>query len=118
MMRKAVSQRSRCRGEEWRGGPFGPPRLGWHPWSSLLLTRVFVTHLFDLLDDLFEVVARRQLERWEVDVGHEFLLPQELADGQEVPVIDIRRNRAAERTRGRECALLFCPDVILERIAH
>ena len=77
-----------------------------------------LAHLPHLLEDLFEVVARRQLERRVVDVGHEFLLPQELADGQEVPVIDIRRARRGERTRHRERALLLCPDVILERIAH
>jgi hypothetical protein len=45
---------------------------------------VVLGHLPHLIEHLFEVVARRQLERREVDVGHEFLLPQELADGQEV----------------------------------
>src|SRR6266550_720660 len=63
-------------------------------------------------------LARRQLERREVDVGHEFLLPQELADGQEVPVIQVRRARGCQGSAGRQRALLFCPDVILERIAH
>ena len=60
---------------------------------SRSLAGVALAHLAHLLEDLLEVVARGELERREVDVGHEFLLPQELADGQEVPVIDVRRAR-------------------------
>ena len=46
-----------------------------------LLARVVLAHFPHLIEHLFEVVACRQLEWREVDVGHEFLLPQELADG-------------------------------------
>src|SRR5947207_8736037 len=94
-----------------------PPSLSILSWHRLL-ARVVLGHLPLLIEHLFEVIARRQLERWVINIGHEFLLPQELGDGQEVPVIDIRRNRAGQCTRRRKCALLFCPDVILERIAH
>ena len=30
-------------------------------------------HIPHLIEHLLEVVARRQLERWEVHIGHEFL---------------------------------------------
>src|SRR5882724_2317160 len=83
-----------------------------------LLARVVLAHLLHLIEHLLEVVARRQLKRREVDVGHEFLLPQELADGQEVPVIQVRRARGGQGSTSRQRALLFIPDIILERIAH
>src|SRR4249919_23418 len=53
-------------------------------------------HLLNLLEDDREVVTRGHLERWELLVRHEFLFPHELADGQGVPVIHIRRARGGE----------------------
>src|SRR5882762_9039741 len=60
--------------------------------------RVTVTVLLDLLQDLIEVVARRILHGRERLVGLELLQPQHLADGQDVPVVDVRA------TRGVKCA--------------
>src|SRR5262245_35181197 len=74
-----------------RGGPGGPPRPRPHTRSSLLLARVPVAHLLDLLQDLVKVVTRRLLERREVLVGHQFLLPEKLPDGKQVPVVEVSR---------------------------
>ena len=54
------------------------------------------SHLFYPLEDIGEVVTRCLLERWELCVRLEFLHPHELADGQKVPVIHIRRARGRE----------------------
>src|SRR6476620_337128 len=69
--------------------------------------RVLGSHFPDLLQDLLEVVARRQLERRVVDVRHELLLPHQLTDGQEVPVIQIRGAWGGEGAPGRQRAFLF-----------
>ena len=71
---------------------------GGHTATPLSIVRdgasvVTCLHFPDLLHDLFEIVACRVLKRREVDVGLEMLQPQLLADGQDVPVIDIGRGR-------------------------
>ena len=73
-----------------------------------LLTRVFVAHLLDLLQDLNEVVGLRSLQRRELNEGLELLQPQLLPDGQHVPVVDVRGARRGQcaadgqsRTSGR-----------------
>src|SRR2546425_1468720 len=52
------------------------------------LARVTVPLPLDLFQDLSEVVARWILHRRERDVGFELLEPQQLADGQHVPVVE------------------------------
>src|SRR5437016_12796209 len=68
------------------------------PRSPRLLARVMLTLLFHLCQDLTEVVARRILHRRERHVGLELLQPQHLADGQDVPVVEIRRTRGGQCT--------------------
>ena len=55
-------------------------------------------HVPDLLNDLVQIVARRILQRREVDVGLELLQPQRLAHGQEVPVILVSGDSSGERS--------------------
>src|SRR6478735_8531440 len=75
-------------------------------------------HLLNLLEDNREVVTRCLLERWELSVRLEFLHPHELADGQEVPVIQIRRARGGEDTAVPRHALRTVPPGLFERIAR
>jgi hypothetical protein len=51
---------------------------------------------FELVHHLIEVIARRILHRRELLVGFELLQPQRLADGQHVPVVDVRADRSSE----------------------
>src|SRR5262249_16766426 len=52
----------------------------------------------DLRHDLIQVPALRGLKGRELLVALELLEPQQLADGQYVPVVDIARHRPGERT--------------------
>ena len=61
-----------------------------------------------------EVVARRRLQRRELLVGLELLQPQQLADGQHVPVVQISGARAARAPPIAKAGLLICPDGIFE----
>jgi len=45
--------------------------------------------LLHLRENLSQAVRRRGLQRWERPVGLELLQPQRLADGNDVPIIDI-----------------------------
>src|SRR5882724_6212700 len=65
------------------GRPVGRPH---HPQASELLARVPLT-LLELFHDLIQVVARWILKRGELLVGFQLLEPQDLADGQQVPVV-------------------------------
>src|SRR5262245_40674717 len=71
-----------------------------HPLASRLLARVSRS-VPDLLCDLIQVPALRALKGRELFVGLELLEPQQLAEGQHVPVVDISRNRPGERTGER-----------------
>src|SRR5450631_1584475 len=75
-------------------------------------------HLLYLLEDIGEVVTRCLLERWELCVRLEFLHPHELADGQEVPIVQIRRARGSEDTAVPRHALRTVPPGLFERIAR
>src|SRR5262245_29124746 len=70
----------------------GPPH---HPRASRLLARVSRS-VPDLLGDLIQVPALRALKGWERFVALELLEPQQLADGQHVPVVDVARHRPGE----------------------
>ena len=61
---------------------------------SRLLAGVFIRRL-NLLQDAIQVVGLRRLQGWEGLVRHEFLFPQQLTDGQHVPVVHIGADRAA-----------------------
>src|SRR6266508_6913464 len=88
------------------GRPVGRPH---YPQASELLTRVHRC-LLELCDDLIQVVARRILKRGELLVGLELPEPQRLADGQQVPVVDVGRDRSGERAAE--------PEIRLFRLAH
>src|SRR6266508_6953000 len=88
------------------GRPVGRPH---HPQASELLARVHRC-LLELCDDLIQVVARRILKRGELLVGLELPEPQRLADGQQVPVVDVGRDRSGERAAE--------PEIRLFRLAH
>src|SRR5262249_18105409 len=55
-------------------------------------------HILNLLHDLVQIVARRILQRREVDVGLKLLQPQRLAHRQEVPVILVSGDSSGERS--------------------
>src|SRR6266436_5781307 len=74
-------------------------------------------HLPELFHDLIQVVARRILEGGEFLVGLELLEPQRLADGQQVPVVDVARDRPAERAAEPEIRLFPLAHPRLEWIA-
>ena len=63
--------------------------------SSRSFARVPLPHLLDLFQDLNEVVARRVLQRRELNVGLEFLQPQLLANGQHVRIIQRKTDGTA-----------------------
>src|SRR4029453_5205206 len=67
-----------------------------HPHAAELLARVGL-HLFELLQDLRQVVARRILKGGELDVRLELPEPQRLPDGQQVPVVYESRDWPGER---------------------
>src|SRR6185437_1396895 len=73
--------------------------------------------LFELFHDLIQVVARRILKGGEFLVGFEFLQPQRLADGQQVPVVYVSRDRPGERAAEPETRLLPYAHRRLEWIA-
>src|SRR5271157_157962 len=69
---------------------------------SELFARRSLLGLLDRLQDSVQVVGLRGLQRRERLIRHEFLFPELLADGQHVPVVDIRSGR------GRQRALNVC----------
>src|SRR5712691_8929987 len=95
------------------GRPVGRPH---HPQTSELLARVHRC-LLELFHDLIQVVARRILKGGELLVGLELPEPQRLADGQQVPVVDVSRGRPAERAAKPEVRLLLVAPRRLEWIA-
>src|SRR5258708_5023409 len=71
---------------------------------------------FDLLHDLGEVIALRVLH-WRVwPVGFKFLQPQDLAKGNDVPVVEIRGDWPGECAALTEEGLHFVTDGALEGI--
>src|SRR5262249_11948231 len=83
------------------GGGYRAPRgeaPGWFVNSAAIRSLARMFRVLDLLDDLIEVPALRGLKGRELSVALELLEPQQLADGQHVPVVDIARHRPGERT--------------------
>ena len=70
----------------------------------------------DLLQNLSQVVRLRTLQRRKLDIRLEFLQPQELADGQQVPVVNISRNRTSKRAGDAKHGALRLPGCHFERI--
>src|SRR5207253_9983418 len=81
-----------------------------------LLARV-ARRLLKLIHDLRQVVARRILQGRELLVGLELLEPQLLADGQQVPVVYVSRDRPGERAAEPEIRLFLRAPPHLEWIA-
>src|SRR5262245_11724829 len=80
----------------------------YYPQASELLA--WVRRSFpDLLRDLLQVPARRVLKGRKLFVALELLEPQQLADGQNVPVVYPSRDRPGDRTgvRKRSCLVPF-----------
>src|SRR5271169_5524557 len=63
---------------------------------NLVARGTYMPCLPDLLQDLTQVVRLGTLQRRKFDIRLEFLQPQDLADGQQVPVINISRNRTSK----------------------
>ena len=62
-----------------------------------LVSRLFagvVIRCLNCLQYAIQVVGLRRLQGWEGLVRHEFLFPQQLTDGQHVPVVHIGADRA------------------------
>src|SRR3954449_8758908 len=85
-------------------------------WSTGLLARVRVCTLLDLVQDLAEVVTSWILHWRKRLVGLELLQPQQLANGQEVPVVEIGRAWGCQRTAVGDEAFYITTDRDLERI--
>src|SRR5258708_33764288 len=73
--------------------------------------------LLNLLQDAIQVIGLRRLQSRELLVRHELLQPQQLADGQDVPVVEISGARGGQCPANGQRALLIFPDGLLERIA-
>src|SRR5207249_7186775 len=82
--------------EEKRAARFSSRLRSRSAFVSRLLGRVALP-LLELLHDLVQVIARRILHRRVLLVGLELLQPQHLADGQQVPVVYVSRDRPGER---------------------
>ena len=63
--------------------------------------------LLELFHNLIQVVARGVLEWRERLIGLKLLEPQVLADGQQVPVVYVNRDRPGERAAEPETGLFF-----------
>src|SRR5262245_27040917 len=64
----------------------------------------------DLCHDLIQVPALRGLNGRELPVAPELLEPQQLADGQHVPVVQVGRDGRGERAhRPAACLFLIAP---------
>src|SRR5262245_56617601 len=73
--------------------------------------------LLELFHDLIQVIARGVLEWRERLIGRELLEPQVLADGQQVPVVYVTRDRPAERAAEPGIRLFLLAPPRLEWIA-
>src|SRR5882757_4998864 len=87
-----------------------------HPQASELLARVPLT-LLELFHDLIQVVTRRILKGGKLLVGFQLLQPQDLSDGQQVPVVYVTRDRPGERAAEPETRLFLIAPRHLEWIA-
>src|SRR5208337_2427306 len=91
LLRRATSANS--------GDPSGPP-IGLHhtPLQRLISNDLVVSLVGShLVQNGAEVVDLRRLQRRELLVRFEFVLPQLLADRQHVPVVNVSGGRRAER---------------------
>src|SRR5664279_502392 len=77
----------------------------------------WVTGALDLLQNLIEVPGLRRLHRRKLLVRLEFLQPQQLTDGQHVPVIEEGGDGTGERAAHPVDRLLTHADRLLEWIA-
>src|SRR5882724_5775678 len=75
-----------------------------------------VTGRLHCLKNAVEIVGLRRLHWRELLVRHEFLRPQQLADRQHVPVIEISRTWRTERTRVAQQRLRVGANRLLEGI--
>src|SRR6266536_3873077 len=98
------------------GRPLRAARGNLHAPVSRSLGRV-VLPLLELLHNLVQVIARRILHRRVSLVGLELLQPQHLADGQQVPVVYVSRDRPGERAAEPEIRLFLVAPRHLEWIA-
>ena len=78
----------------WRAPATGRP-----PRDVSAVSRSGSCEFLSCCQDLVEVVARRVLHRRELLVGFKLLQPQQLADRQDVPVVEVRRARGARAHR-------------------
>ena len=85
--------------------------------GASLVARVTGIGLLNLLQDSAEVVGLRSLQRGELLVRQQMLLPQPLADRQHIPVVLEGGHRRAERTANAHGRLHVDADCLLERIA-
>src|SRR6266566_3951614 len=76
-----------------------------------------VLPILELLHNLVQVIARRILHRRVLLVGLELLQPQHLADGEQVPVVYVSRDRPGERAAEPEIRLFLVAPRRLEWIA-
>src|SRR3984893_7133979 len=97
-------------------GPFGSATfvtasLGEHTRSFALMSG-----LLQGLEDAREVIGLRRLHRRKLLVGHKLLLPQQLAERQDIPVVEIRSAWRAQRTGIAQQRLGVGADCLLEGI--
>jgi hypothetical protein len=64
--------------------------------NQLVARGTYMPRLPDLLQDLSQVVRLGTLQRRKYDIRLEFLQPQELSDGQQIPVVNMSRNRTSK----------------------
>jgi hypothetical protein len=100
---------------EGAGGPCEPPASPHH--ASFRRLVASGVRFFHLLQDAAEVVGFGSLQRWELFIRQQMLLPQLLADRQHVPVVQERGHRGRERTADAHRRFLIEANRLLERIA-
>ena len=95
-----MARHGRLQNQIERVALWGPPAQLSH-WLGLRRS------LFELFHDLIQIVARGVLEWRERLIGLEFLEPHVLADGQQVPVVYVSRDRPGERAAEPEIRLFL-----------
>src|ERR1700687_1632699 len=71
-------------------------RLSLQCYWGYIRSFALVTGLLHFLQDAVEVVGLRRLHRRKLLVRHEFLFPEQLTDGQDVPVVEIGERGGAK----------------------
>src|ERR1700745_3126783 len=83
---------------------------------QLVARGTYMPGLPDLLQDLSQVVRLGTLQRRKRDIRLEFLQPQDLSDGQQIPVVNISRNRTSKCAGDAKQGALRFPGSHFERI--